>query len=230
LLVLGIIVKEHAGEKHYVSLHGEEEGDRSEKIQLLEEIRSCVTRLFRVSSLVREAAPVDSFDSPATAILDHDASLLRLNHITPAFSDPRPTLDEEQPPGERLGSNVEGMSVEENKPTEKKYTDQGWIPTFLPRKLIDSLNFSVRPGLPDGEPKQVRINAADVPPPRFRKGELVHMPPVLQEGGQRTKGVFTIHYQRFNRKGGFIEYQLKDFNTRKVDAAWKRERYLKPGS
>jgi hypothetical protein len=206
LLVLGIIVKEHARERHYVSLHGEVEGDRSEDTQLLEEIRSCVTSLFRVSSLVREAAPVDSFDSPATAILDHDASLLRLDHITPTFSDPRPTSDEEQPPGERLGSNVEGMSVEENKPTEKKYTDKGWIPTFLRRKLIDLLNPSVRPGLSDGEPKQVHIDAADVPPPsqsasrggarvvidrldpsqltpRFRKGDHVHKP-VFQEGGQ----------------------------------------------
>jgi hypothetical protein len=46
----------------------------------------------------------------------------------------------------------------------------------------------------------------------------------------RSKGVYTIYDCRSNPKGRFIEYQLKDVYTYKVDGSWTREKELKPGS
>jgi hypothetical protein len=46
----------------------------------------------------------------------------------------------------------------------------------------------------------------------------------------RSKGVYTIYNSRFNAKGSFIEYQLKNVYTDKVDGSWTREKDLKPGS
>jgi hypothetical protein len=63
---------------------------------------------------------------------------------------------------------------------------------------------------------------------RFRKDDLVHKS--VFANGMRSKGVYTIYKSRFNAQGRFVEYQLKNVYTDKVDGSWTRERDLKPGS
>ena len=46
--------------------------------------------------------------------------------------------------------------------------------------------------------------------------------------GAQTKAAYTIYASR-NNPNGWIEYQLKDFYTHKVDGSWTRERDLKAG-
>jgi hypothetical protein len=63
---------------------------------------------------------------------------------------------------------------------------------------------------------------------RFSKGEVVNKP--VFANGTRSKGVYTIYDCRSNTRGRFIEYQLKDIYTNRVDGSWTREKDLKRGS
>jgi hypothetical protein len=65
---------------------------------------------------------------------------------------------------------------------------------------------------------------------KFEKHDKVHMP--LRISGRRVKGVFTIHDRRVNKKGAYVEYQLRSTSTMELheNGAWVRERELNEGS
>jgi hypothetical protein len=58
---LEIVSGKREGEKSSIPLDDENEKDQNEETELLEEAGGCITRLFRVSSLIRQAAPKDLF-------------------------------------------------------------------------------------------------------------------------------------------------------------------------
>jgi hypothetical protein len=47
-------------------------------------------------------------------------------------------------------------------------------------------------------------------------------------GGAQTKAAYSIYASRSSQYG-WIEYQLKDYYTHRVDGSWTRERDLKAG-
>ena len=47
--------------------------------------------------------------------------------------------------------------------------------------------------------------------------------------GAQTKAAYSIYASR-NSPHGWVEYQLKDFYTHKVDGTWTREKDLKAGA
>ncbi|KAF2130671.1 hypothetical protein P153DRAFT_338722 [Dothidotthia symphoricarpi CBS 119687] len=59
--LLEIISGEREGETAFASTGDDGDEDENEDTQLLEEIGACITRLFRVSNLIRHAAPTDLF-------------------------------------------------------------------------------------------------------------------------------------------------------------------------
>ncbi|CAN9079341.1 unnamed protein product [Alternaria alternata] len=63
---------------------------------------------------------------------------------------------------------------------------------------------------------------------RFRKGDLVRKKASASSGAQ-TKAAYSIYASR-NSPHGWVEYQLKDFYTHKVDGTWTREKDLKAGA
>ncbi|KAL7774629.1 hypothetical protein CFE70_005543 [Pyrenophora teres f. teres 0-1] len=67
---------------------------------------------------------------------------------------------------------------------------------------------------------------AIAPDPRFRKGDLVHKPAIVN--GKRTKITFTIYTSRYN-PGGYTEYQAINVYTNKLESVWIREKDLKAG-
>ncbi|EDU45866.1 hypothetical protein PtrSN002B_010100 [Pyrenophora tritici-repentis] len=66
----------------------------------------------------------------------------------------------------------------------------------------------------------------NAPDPRFRKGDLVHKPAIVN--GKRTKIVYTIYASRYN-PGGYTEYQVTNVYTNKLEGVWIREKDLKAG-
>jgi len=64
------------------------------------------------------------------------------------------------------------------------------------------------------------------PDPRFRKGDLVHRPAIVN--GKRTKIAYTVVTSRYN-PGGYTEYQVTDVYTNKLEGVWIREKELKAG-
>ncbi|KAL1800763.1 hypothetical protein ACET3X_001105 [Alternaria dauci] len=72
------------------------------------------------------------------------------------------------------------------------------------------------------------ITNAEAAEARFRKGDLVRKKASASSGTQ-TKAAYYIYASR-NSPHGWIEYQLKDFYTHKVDGSWTRERDLRAGA
>ncbi|KAL9093228.1 MAG: hypothetical protein Q9159_000405 [Coniocarpon cinnabarinum] len=59
--LLEIVSGEREGKMAFMPYDGGDEVNQNEEKELLEEIGACVTRLFRVSSIIRQAAPTDIF-------------------------------------------------------------------------------------------------------------------------------------------------------------------------
>jgi hypothetical protein len=66
------------------------------------------------------------------------------------------------------------------------------------------------------------------PEPRFAKGDKVRKT-ASAPGGAQTKAAYTIYKCRTSQHG-WIEYQLQDYYTLKVDGSWTREKHLKAGA
>lgn len=64
------------------------------------------------------------------------------------------------------------------------------------------------------------------PDPRFKKGDLVHRPVIVN--GKRTKVAYTVYTSRYN-PGGYTEYQVTNVYTNKLESVWIREKELKAG-
>ncbi|KAF1934751.1 hypothetical protein EJ02DRAFT_167248 [Clathrospora elynae] len=94
----------------------------------------------------------------------------------------------------------------------------------------ESMDVSSEDAVPDTK-SGVRVDPnAALQSARFKKGDLVHMP--VFANGMRTKVVFTIYDRKYNTRGGYVEYQLKNVFTMELHSrgAFIREKDLKAGS
>ncbi|KAI4922052.1 hypothetical protein J4E90_000480 [Alternaria incomplexa] len=73
-----------------------------------------------------------------------------------------------------------------------------------------------------------QITTADLADARFSKGDRVRKK-ASAPGGAQSKSAYKI-YARRSSPHGWIEYQLEDYYTQKVDGSWTRERDLKAGA